>query len=244
VAAWGSQRLRSNALEARLIAIDRPGIGLSDDHPEGTLATWADDVAELVRHQGLHDGVAVGFSQGAPFALQLASSKLVSAVAIVAGQDDFSFIRTYEKLDPHVIEMIAGLREDSEAFKQRIKTANPEWLWSMIMAMSSEQDQGAYRTEAFASAYRRCLDEGFSQGSNGYVRDVVNTWSAWPFLLEDLRVLVDLWYGRLDISPVHSPDFGETIAARIINSKLFVEEAEGSALLWTKGDEILCQLIR
>jgi pimeloyl-ACP methyl ester carboxylesterase len=230
-------------LGARLISIDRPGLGRSDDDPGGTLATWADDVAELVRQRELHDVVAVGFSQGAPFALQLASAELVRAVAIVAGQDDFSHPPTFKKMDPQVIGMIDGLRENLEAFKQNIKMANPDWLWSMVMSMSSKQDQLAFGKEAFASAYRHSLDEGFSQGSEGYARDVVNTWSPWPFCLEDLHVPVDLWYGRMDTSPVHSPDFGETLAARIPHSRLFIDNAEGTAMLWTRGEKVLRELL-
>lgn len=230
-------------LGARLIAIDRPGLGRSDDDPRRTLATWADDVAKLVRQRELQDAVAVGFSQGGPFALQLASAEVVRAIAIVAGQDDLSHPPTFEKLDPKVIGMINGLRQDPEAFMQNIKMANPEWLWSMIMSMSSEQDQRAFGGEAFASAYRRCLDEGFAQGSGGYVGDVVNTWSPWPFRLEDLRVPVDLWYGRMDTSPVHSPDFGKTMATRIPRARLFIENEKGSSLLWTKAEEILQQLL-
>jgi pimeloyl-ACP methyl ester carboxylesterase len=204
--------------------------------------SWADDVAELVRQRELRDAVAVGFSQGAPFALQLASAGLVRAVAVVAGQDDFNHPPTFEKLDPQVIAMINGLRNDPEAFKETVGAANPDWLWSMIMSMSSEQDQQAFADEPFASAYRRSLEEGFSQGSSGYVRDLVNTWSPWPFRLEDMRVPVDLWYGRRDISPVHSPNFGETMATRIPRARLFMETDEGTSLLWTRGEEILSEL--
>ncbi|RYD21278.1 MAG: hypothetical protein EOP69_01285 [Spirochaetia bacterium] len=73
--------------------------------------------------------------------------------------------------------------------------------------------------------------------------DVVNTWSAWAFHLEDLQVPVDLWYGRMDTSPVHSPDFGQTMSIRIPHSRLFIRETEGSALLWTRGEEILRELL-
>lgn len=231
------------ALGARLVSIDRPGLGCSDDDPKGTLATWADDVAELVRQLELQDAVAVGFSQGSPFALQLASVELVRAVAVVAGQDDFAHVPTFEKLAPQVTGMINTLRQDPKAFIQNIKQANPEWLWSMIMSMSSQQDQLMFGEEAFAMAYRRSLEEGFSQGSAGYVRDVVNTWSPWYFRLEALPSPIDIWYGRLDTSPVHSPDFGETMATRIPSSRLFIKQTEGSSLLWTRGEEILRELL-
>jgi hypothetical protein len=140
--------------------------------------------------------------------------------------------------------MIDHLRSDRRGFESMIKaSANAEWLWTMIMSMSSETDRRIYGQEPFASAYRGCLEDGFSQGSQGYTRDLVNTWSAWPFKLEELRLPVDLWYGKQDASPVHSPDFGATMFARLPNARHFLEEEQGSAILWTSSRRILTELL-
>jgi pimeloyl-ACP methyl ester carboxylesterase len=50
----------------KLIAIDRPGLGLSDPHPNKTLSSWVDDTGEFIQFNNLHNVLAVGFSQGAP----------------------------------------------------------------------------------------------------------------------------------------------------------------------------------
>src|SRR6476469_6470497 len=57
------------ALNLRLLAIDRPGLGLSDPHPHKTLASWVDDIRELIHTHELQPVIAVWFSQGAPFPL-------------------------------------------------------------------------------------------------------------------------------------------------------------------------------
>lgn len=228
------------ALELCLIAIDRPGLGRSTPDPEATLGTWSSDVARLVEVLNLHHPLALGFSQGGPFALQLGAAGIVEAVALVAGQDDFNCEAVAEKLAPPVKEMLTQLRNDRQGFEAYIaQSANAEWLWSMIMSMSSEADKRVYVSESFASRYRLALEEGFSRGASGYARDLLNTWSPWPFQLEDLNVPVDIWYGTLDTSPVHSPDFGATMARRIPRARRWLVEDEGSSVLWTIGSQII-----
>src|SRR5581483_300238 len=66
-------------LELRMIAFDPPGLGMSDPHPGKTLSSWADDIEQVISAKRLHNPLAVGFSQGAPFALALAGRHLVRA---------------------------------------------------------------------------------------------------------------------------------------------------------------------
>lgn len=231
-------------LGIQMIALDPPGLGRSTDHPAGTLETWGEDVGEFVERSALHRPLAVGFSQGAPFALQLGILQIVDAVAVVSGQDDPGCSAIVEQLDPQVLGMLASLRRNPEAFRHEVTSmASAEWLWTMIMKMSSKKDREVYASGRFADPYRRCLDEGFITGPSAYSRDLCTTWSPWPFQLEDMPVPVDLWYGLHDASPVHSPDMGRTMAARIPRSRLYIEKEEGGSLLWTMGDRILGELL-
>ena len=68
--AFGAGHLHE--LDLRLIAFDRPGLGCSDAHPDKTLSSWVDDIEQLILARVLGNATAVGFSQGAPFALALA----------------------------------------------------------------------------------------------------------------------------------------------------------------------------
>jgi hypothetical protein len=53
---------------------------------------------------------------------------------------------------------------------------------------------------------------------------------------------VDLWYGAQDTSPVHSPDFGATLAARLPRATRTVDPGEGGSILWTRARDILARL--
>jgi pimeloyl-ACP methyl ester carboxylesterase len=230
-------------LGVRLLAIDRPGLGASSPHPEKTFASWVDDTHQLLTAKGLRDVTAVGFSQGAPFALALAGRGLVKAVAIVSGQDDLAHPRMAPLLHPEVAGMVRSARQDPAGFEQAFaRMATPDGLWQLIVGMSGERDRALYVSESFGEAYQRALREGFSQGAQGYARDLVNALGPWLVEPEHIPVRVDLWYGGLDTSTVHSPDFGATLAARLPNATHTVDAEEGGSILWTRARDILVRL--
>ena len=115
-------------------------------------------------------------------------------------------------------------------------------LWSLVLGMSSPADRDYYSQPAFAAAYRDALHRGFAQGPAGYVRDLTLALSPWPTPPESITVPTQLWYGRNDTSPVHSPDLGATLATRFPLAVRRVLDDEGGALLWTRSDEILAAL--
>jgi pimeloyl-ACP methyl ester carboxylesterase len=232
-----------DALDLRLIAPDRPGLGSSDPHPGKTLTTWVDDIAQVIAEHDLQGAAAVGFSQGAPFALALAAHRLVTGVAVVSGQDELAHPPLAPLLHPDVAKMITAVQRDAEAFEEQLSAlATADGLWQLIIGMSGDHDRKVYMNEAFSAACRRSLREGFSQGAQGYARDLVTALRPWPIELAEVVVPVDIWYGGLDASTVHSPDFGATLAARLPNVSRTVDPAQGGSILWTRAGEILSRL--
>jgi pimeloyl-ACP methyl ester carboxylesterase len=231
------------ALGLRMLALDRPGLGRSSPHRGKTLSTWVADAAHLIERHDLRGALAVGFSQGAPFALALAGAGLVRAVAVVAGQDELPGVRRL--LHPDVAAMLATARADPDGFEHTIRsTATADWLWSLILAMSAERDRRLYTGSSLGPAYRAALEEGFVQGPAGYARDLRLVLGPWPTPVEKIVTPVHLWYGARDTSTVHSPDSGRTLAGRLPCSRLHVLPDEGSSLLWTQGAHILTELAR
>ncbi|WP_315790061.1 hypothetical protein [Fischerella sp. JS2] len=140
----------------------------------------------------------------------------MKAIAIVSGQDEFTHPRVRPLLHPDIESMVAAVQEDAVGFeKQFSQMATPDGLWRLIIWMSAQCDRVLYESDTFSQAYQRALQEGFSQGTQGYVRGLVNTFSSWPVKLEEITIPVDLWYGGLDTSSVHSPDFGTTLALHL-----------------------------
>jgi pimeloyl-ACP methyl ester carboxylesterase len=105
-------------LGLRLIAFDRPGLGWSDPDSGKTLLSWAEDIGLVSAVQGLRGAAAVGFSQGAPFALALAARVLIEALALVSGQDELSHPSLAPLLHPDVARVIATIAEDAPRFER------------------------------------------------------------------------------------------------------------------------------
>lgn len=226
-----------------LIAFDRPGLGASEPDHEKTLSSWTEDIAQFIHAQGVHQALAVGFSQGAPFALALGHAQLVKGVAVASGQDELAHPSVTRLLHPDIAHMVQSAVQDPAAFEQRfaeITTMNA--LWHLIASMASEHDRAFYMQPGFREPFQRSMQEGFAQGAQGYARDLVNTFTRWPFELEQINVPVDLWYGLLDASTVHSPDFGVTMAARLPHASRVQDPAEGGSILWTRSRDILSKL--
>jgi pimeloyl-ACP methyl ester carboxylesterase len=161
----------------------------------------------------------------------------------VSGQDDLRALR--ERVPPEVREMVDRVAADPAGFENAAAGwAGPELLWDLTVTHSAPVDIAVYTEPAFASAYRTALAEGFAQGPAGYARDLVLALGPWPTTPEQVRVPVDLWYGELDASPVHSPDHGRTLATRFPGARLHLCPDEGGSLLWTRAAEILDGLAR
>lgn len=230
-------------LGVRLVAIDRPGLGASDPDPDRTLESFARDVGALVRGRALRAPRMVGFSQGAPFALACAAAGVVTRLAIVSGTDELASGRFAGSLPAELTDLVQLAESDPDRAEALFRTMTAERLHHMVSSMSSPVDRAVYEQPAFDAAYRRALDEGFARGAAGYARDTLLAMRRWNLPLERITVPVDLWYGREDTSPVHSPDFGASLAERIPSARRELREDAGAALLWTHAREILGALL-
>lgn len=227
-------------LGIRIISVDRPGLGGSDPDPGKTLSSWAADIRQLLDHLDAAPAAALGFSQGAPFAFALAAGGVAHSVTIVSGQDELAFPSIIAQLPEAVVRMVRRADSDMAAMQAELAAgATAEWLWQMIATMSSKEDRAFYESDDIAMIVRASLAAGFRQGGAGYARDTVLAMAPWPFRVEMLDCPVRLWFGLQDSSPVHSPDFGRTLAARIRSARLTQIATEGSAILWTHAGEIL-----
>lgn len=230
-------------LGIRLISVDRPGLGASDPAPGRTLIDFAADIQHLAGARSLQGLRAVGFSQGAPFALACAAAGVVAAAAVISGGDELASARFTGSLVPDVRRLVDFAAVDPAAAEASFAGfGSPTVMWEMVIGMSSAVDREVYTHPAFAQAYRQALEEGFAQGPAGYARDTLLAMSPWPFDLAGITVPVSLWYGGQDTSPVHSPDFGASLAQRMPTAQRHFLSDAGGALLWTHAQPILAAL--
>ncbi|WP_328469795.1 alpha/beta hydrolase [Actinoplanes sp. NBC_00393] len=231
-------------LNVRLISVDRPGLGASDPDPGRDLLDFATDMADLCRLRELTGVRGVGFSQGAPFLLACAAAGVLTAAAVVAGTDELAHPVHAAALPADVTAMIEAVRADPAAAERFFAGfGEPGEFWQRILTMAGERDRGVYTDPAFAGAYQHAMAEALAPGPEGYARDTVLASARWPFDPAGITIPVDLWYGAADTSPVHSPDFGAALSARLPQAHRHVLPDAGGALLWTHAGEILRTLL-
>jgi pimeloyl-ACP methyl ester carboxylesterase len=102
---WPSSRLQGEFMDAlgkqrgfRVVAPDRPGIGLSDFHPGRTLLDWPPVLTELAGHLGWENYHVVGVSGGGPYVLACAHAmpeRLLSA-GVICGAPPLREVGTKE----------------------------------------------------------------------------------------------------------------------------------------------------
>ena len=231
-----------DGLGARLIAIDRPGLGGTDAKPNRTLSDGAADVRAFVVALSLDRPAIVGFSQGSALALACAAAGAVSAVAIVSGTDELAAPALRAMHPPPILQQIELAAADPAAVEAHLRGATPAMLVEMVNG-SPEVDLAVYRDPTFAAAFAAAVDEAFVRGPDGFARDGLLAMQPWPFDPAGIKVAVHLWYGSLDTSPFHSPDHGATLVRRIPGAKRTIIEGGGGSILWTHGAEILAALL-
>ncbi len=229
-------------LGARLIGIDRPGLGRSDPSPDRTLLDGAADLRALAAALSLERPAIVGFSQGAPLALACAAAGVASAAAVVSGTDELAAPALRAAMPPVLQQRVEIAEADPAAAEAQFRGMTPAMLVAMVDG-SPEVDLAVYRHPVFAPAFAAAVDEAFAQGPNGFARDALLAMQRWPFDAAAIRVPVHLWYGALDGSPFHSPDHGATLARRIPGASRTVIDGAAGAILWTHGAEILSALL-
>ncbi len=229
------------ALGVRLVSVDRPGLGVSTPAPGRTFSDFAGDIRQLGALRGLGRPAMVGNSQGAPFALACAAAGVVSALAVVSGADEVAAPEFVSALAADLRGLVERTARDPEGAEEFFAGFSAEAMWGMVVAGSPECDLAVYQDPDFAGAYRRALADGFAQGAAGYARDTVLAMGRWPFVLDEITVPVDIWYGELDTS--HSPDNGASLATRMPGAHYRVVPGIGGALLWTHAEPVLKSLL-
>lgn len=238
---FGIDRLEE--LNIRLITPERAGLGQSTFDEHKSLQRFAQDIQELLNAQKLPSFSVVGFSQGAVFAMALASYASPVSLSLVSGQDQFEFPATRAQLKQDVVNMQEQAIHTPDALSEWLmRNVTSQWLLAFILNCSAEIDQQVYSEESFLTAYSDCMERAFMQGNQGYVQDLLIALQYWQFNPEDIHCPVALWYGEQDVSTVHSPDFGKTLAQRFPDSEHFLFSHEGGSVLWTQAYSILAQL--
>lgn len=199
--------MRSNI---RLIAIDRPGMGLSTFQKKRSILDFPHDVLELADYLGIHRFGVLGVSGGGPYALACAykiSAKVLTGCAVVSGTGPYYL--TKEGMSKKNKLLLFGARYFSWTirgliwFKLSRNIKNKDW-WDDTYAKQGndlpEPDRKIFNDSMIREVIVEKSVEAFCQGSRGLVHDFNLYSKSWGYNLGDIpsETKVLLFHGELD----------------------------------------------
>lgn len=234
-------------LNVKIIAPDRPGIGLSDRQIGRKLCDWAADTRELLVDLDLRNIPLLGWSLGAPYALACAAllSDKLSRVGTVGGIGPMDYQGSIESLglleDRILLSWPVPLLHILCPLGIMLKYLPPQKMRrELLRAVKTGPDyeicEALSLENATAFAY-----EALRQGFEGTLDDYLAMRKPWGFQVEDIRSDIFLWQGTNDNLCPRSA--GEKLASRLPHGKLIMVEDSGHFLLHKHLSDVLSVLL-
>ncbi len=245
---YGSEDL-VNKLGLRLIAVDRPGMGLSDFQPGRTISNWPADIAALANGLALERFSILGFSGGTPYALACALKmpERLASVGLVGIEAPFSLPGMTHDLNHQSLQFLE-MNRDKPGLARVIQTMmglTARWAPGRLIAQSMsalpEPDQAVLAKPKVQKAFAHMILESMRGGTRGPQVDTALMVSPWDFNPAEIQFCVQMWQGEKDVD-------APPVMARYINSVLrqskitfYPEEGHLSAMV-NHAEEILTAL--
>ena len=227
------------AHRARLLAVERPGCGLSDYWPARTVAEYSHVAVEAVDALGIGGFSVLGVSGGGPYALACGFlfPGRVRAIGIVSGvggpEEAGVLLRSSRRLIA-LGRISPILPAFALTLARRIARRSPERMLSVLSAQLSEE--GIAHPWAGRLLLADLL-EAFSSGCRGVGADCAR-FSRWGFEPEEVRPPVHLWHGQDDRNV--SSAAAERLARRLSDCRVRILPGEGHlSVLPRYGEEIV-----
>jgi len=241
---------RARAIGVRVIAPDRPGIGLTEkwEQPRYDVASYAPEVAEIADALGIDRFGILGYSGGGPYALAAAHALAdrVNALALVAGAGQvgvWADRRDFEATDRRLTflsthaPVFASLLLDGAALVSRVA---PRVSLRFAQLSMSARDRAVLTEFESPRAALTLFTRAFEQGAHGVVADYAALARPWGFPVEELQeytLPIAVWHGdRDDMVPVRHT---EGFLARVPRAELTMWPGAGHLGLIDRAAEVL-----
>lgn len=195
----------ATALHARILVVERPGVGLSDYWPY-TIASWPDIVTGFADALGLDRFAVTGTSSGGKYAAACAWKipHRLTAAGIVSGNCALDLPGARETLSQQDRQLY--VLADKAPWLLRLllwKIArdvrkNPSSVLSLFSGIS-EPDSAALAQLDIQRLFGEMVVAAFQQGTRGTALDWRLEARPWGFSLAEIDMLVNIWHGEQDM---------------------------------------------
>lgn len=231
-----------------LIAVDRPGMGLSTFNPKGDLLSFAHDVQQLLLHLQLTNCAVLSWSGGGPYALAIAHHypQHISLVSIICGftrpfapdvLQQMGMNKWYFRLARHTPWL---LKLSMNLIRKRpAKQIPPQWVTGLpYVDYAYLRHPGQLQTMS-----RLTLKEACRNGAQGAVYEARLYFKDFGFSLSSIRQPVHYWWGLEDMTVIRL--HAEAVEQQVQNAVMHYREKEGHLSLYVNCfEEVLQQLSR
>ncbi len=232
----------------RIIALDRPGFGLSDFKHGRRIGDWPNDVTEAADALGIDRFAVLGVSGGGPYAAACALMipQRLTAAAIVSGVGPINApaathgMSRQNRLLFGLARRLPWLARLPMSWIGRQARRNPERLLDTMSGELPESDKAVLARPEVKAALQDDIAEAFRRGSRGPAWELVLYGRPWGFRLEDISMEVYLWQGELDT--LVPPSMGRYQARAIPNCRARFYPREGHLLVVDRIEEIQAAL--
>jgi pimeloyl-ACP methyl ester carboxylesterase len=243
------------AIGVRLVAVDRPGFGLSSPHAGGTVGSFADDAIALADHLDIAVWRPFAWSAGATHALAVGARHpdRVARTAVAAGLVPFEAYATEGILDDadggrHLVAEL-GAELGPAGLAEMAAPMLVPYPCDLRLALEHVAEQTTPDRRAALDAIPGAIAalaagvfDSVAQGMAGIERDLELQVEAPDVVWSALSSPVDLWYGSRDATA--PPAFGEWWADALPDATLHVFPGEGHLIALTMWTAILEALTR
>lgn len=242
--AWADEPARARGL--RILAPDRPGVGLSSRADGGfTIASEAGRMDRFREALGL-DRVAVwGYSGGGPYAAACGAllGDRVTAVAITSGMGqigEWATAADFAKTDRQMLDLSTrhpGVARIIMGTTGRLARISPKSAMKSFEGELGEADRAVVPRLGEPAEVMALFTQAFLRGARGVVDDYRAINGPWGVDLASITAPVTIWQGDADtMVPLRH---AEELATRIPGAELHVWEGEGHLGTITHVEEIL-----
>ena len=234
--------------DLRIITIDRPGHGISDFNPSGSILEFGKDVKQLIDHLKIDNFSVVGMSARAPFALGVAYlyPENINKVSIISGFAPFS-----NKNKKHLSTEVKMMLKLAKTFPFLLKIAlkvqvkqldkKPKKALNGFLKIMSQPDQEILKKEAVIKVIENMFKEAYRKGSKGVAYEISNILVRnWEFELNEIQVPVTFWQGKKDNNVPFQ--WAQYMSSKIKGSHLKEFPEKGHLLMFEYAKEIFTDL--
>lgn len=232
----------------RIITIDRPGHGISDFNPKGSILDFAKDVKQLTDYLRIEKFSVAGMSAGSPFALGIAYlfPENVCKVGIISGFAPFS-LSNKKHLSKEVKMMLTLAKKIPFLLKMLLKIQakqldkNPKKALHGFLKIMSPPDQEILKNNLVMEIIENMFKEAFRNGSEGVAYEISNLLvRTWEFQLDKIKVPVTFWQGENDNNVPLA--WAENMTKKIKGSNLIKYPKEGHLIIFQHAEEMFIRL--